>query len=96
MGEDFWRLEAIQLLGTNGPMDSLPPPHDMCIKSHQDICYSFSYQDVSLPTRLALHHHGQIINKDEIDTCSDISQALPYSQILVKLCPVLVLPNKLV
>ena len=39
---------------------------------------------------LALHHHGLIINKDEIDTFSDISQ------ILVKLCPVLVLPNKLV
>ena len=26
MGEDFWSFEAIQLSGTNGPMDSLPPP----------------------------------------------------------------------
>ena len=69
-------------------------------------CDSFSYQDqpdVSQPmnqsclatpswTRLIpswTNHWMRLIH-------SQISQALPYSQILVKLCPALALPNKLV
>ena len=60
--------------------DSFPMSRCFPAKNQMTCCPTI--MDKSL-TRMRLIH-------------SQISQALPYSQILVKLCPVLVLPNKLV
>ena len=72
-------------------------PSMLCFKL-SDICDSFSMSRC-FPAKNQMSCCPTIMDKSLTRMRliqSQISQALPYSQILVKLCPVLVLPNKLV
>ena len=72
-------------------------PSMLCFKL-SDICDSFSMSRC-FPAKNQMSCCPTIMDKSLTRMRliqSQISQALPYSRILVKLCPVLVLPNKLV
>ena len=80
--QDMWiypELPSMLCFKLSDIIDSFSMSRCLPAKNQMSCCPTI--MDKSL-TRMRLIH-------------SQISQALPYSQILVKLCPVLVLPNKL-